>query len=95
MSTLFIAAGFMLGGIIGIIGTERCRRQPVKCQDWFMTKNGWSQSLFGYWFFFGRPEVARKAILENERLRRWVIIESYAKAFIFIGLGIFILMVYR
>ena len=88
MSTLLIATGFMLGGIIGIIGAERCRRQPMKCQDWFMTKNGWSQSLFGYWFFFGRPEVARKAILDDEKLRRWVIVESYVKAVVFIGLGI-------
>lgn len=64
----------------------------MKCQDLFMTQNGWSNSLFGYWFFFGRPAAARKAIVENERLRRWLIIEFYSRAFAFAALGTLVWM---
>lgn len=57
-----------------------------------MTKSGWSQSIFGYWFFFGRPAAAREAIVQNEKLRRWLVMESYAKAIACIILGILVLV---
>jgi hypothetical protein len=79
-------------GIVEMIGAERCRRQLEGYQDWFMTKNGWSRSIFGYWFFIGRPEIARGAIVTNEKLRRWVVYESYIKAFVLSIMGMLIVV---
>ena len=86
-------AVFILAAALEILSAERCRRDPVKCQDRFMAENGWSRSFFGYFYFFGRAKAAREAIIQNAKLRHWFIIEIYLRATALIILGIIILII--
>lgn len=83
-------AAFIIIGLFEILTAERCRRQPTYCQDRFMSKNGWSRSLFGYWFYFGRPDVARQAIMHDFKLQRWLIAEIYIRGTALIVLGLLV-----
>jgi hypothetical protein len=94
LTSMYTWFGALLLGtsLLEVLGAERCRRQIEGYEDWFMTKNGWSRSLFGYWFFIGKPEEARAAIVTHNKLRRWVVYEGYIKAITFSLIGIYILM---
>jgi hypothetical protein len=89
---IVLVAACYFAAILEFLGAQRCLRDLQYCQDRFMAKSGWSRSLFGYWLFFGRPAAARKAIIENAKLRRWLIIEIYCRAFAFLVLGTYILL---
>lgn len=59
-----------------LVVTERCRRNPQTCQDSFMGKNGATRSFVAL-RFLGRPDDARRAIMEDQNLRREYLLERY------------------
>ena len=61
---------------VGLWSVRRCHRNPTACQDLFMLKSGWTRSIFAI-RYLGRPEEARRAILDDQELRRKVINEIY------------------
>lgn len=62
--------------IVIFILAERCRRNPETCQDAFVGNNGLTRSFVAL-RFRGRPEEARRAIVEDANLRREYLIERY------------------
>jgi hypothetical protein len=52
-----------------------------------MTQAGWTRSIFAI-RFLGRPEEARKAIVNDRSLRRRFLIEQYIISALAFGLGI-------
>ena len=61
---------------VGLWNVRRCQKNPCACQDLFMLKSGWTRSIFAIQYL-GRPEEARRAILDDQGLRRKVINEIY------------------
>jgi hypothetical protein len=59
-----------------LIMAERCRRNPHRCPDMFMARNGLTRSLVALWFI-GRAEEARRAIVVDAKLRQLYLIERY------------------
>jgi hypothetical protein len=70
-----------------LILAERCRRNPQRCPDMFMAKNGLTRSFVAL-RFLGRPEAARRAIVEDEKLRREYLLECYLWSLIGLIVGI-------
>ena len=70
---------FIFFSLFFAVYAERTRRNPYKGQNLFMTKQGWTRSIFAL-PYLGRPEEARKALVEDKNLRRKFIIELYVWA---------------
>lgn len=70
-----------------VVYAERTRRDPYKGQNLFMTKQGWTRSLLAL-PYLGRPEAARKALVEDANLRKKFIIELYVWAAAIFLLGL-------
>lgn len=73
--------------------TERCRKNPEKCKDGFMTAQGWTRSLFAI-KYIGRAKEAREAIVTDQNLRKKHLIQSYVTAAFFFIIGIAFLLGY-
>lgn len=69
-----------------VIAAERTRRDPYKGQDLFMTKKGWTRSIFAL-PYLGKPEEARQAVVNDESLRKKFIIELYVWAILILLVG--------
>jgi hypothetical protein len=69
---------FVMGSVsVGlVILTEGCRRNPQRCADMFMARSGLTRSFVAL-RFIGRAEEARRAIVENDKLRQQYVIEGY------------------
>ena len=80
-----------ISGMI-LIATERCRRNPQTCRDGFMRKTGYTRSLIALWYFIGKPEEARAAIMNDTKIRRKYIIESYLWSLVGMIAGIVLLL---
>ena len=72
---------------IGIVIAEQCRRNPENCQNLFMTKQGWTRSVFAL-KYLGRPDEAREAIIQDGGLRRKLLIEWYIQIIVLFVLGL-------
>ena len=75
-----------------LIGTERCRRDPETCRDGFMRKTGYTKSIVALWYFIGKPEEARNAIMNDASIRKKFVIESYIWCLIGFIVGITLLL---
>jgi len=71
--------------------TERCRRKPESCRDGFMSKEGFTRSFVAL-RYIGRANEAREAIVRDEKLRKWYLIEGYCWVILGLGLGIAVLI---
>ena len=70
-------AFFMCSVSVGlVILTERCRRNSQRCPDMFMAGNGLTRSFVAL-RFIGRADEARRAIVEDARLRQEYLDERY------------------
>ena len=78
---LIVTAGAIL------MGAERCRRDPNRCSDIFMTEQGWTRSPFAI-KFLGRPKEAREAIVRDASLRNKQIVFSYLLGVLSLCIGI-------
>lgn len=77
----------IIASLVLLLNTELCRRNRFKCQDGFMTKQGWTRSIFAIQYI-GRAKEARTAIVEDSRLRRKYLIESYVIGAVGLLLGV-------
>lgn len=83
---VFVASIYML------IMTERGRRNPHLLKDSFMFRNGYTRSFLALWYFFGRPEEARNAIVEDAQLRQKFMVESYVWIVVGLAAGLFLMI---
>ena len=76
-----VVLGFvmLLVCIVSIYRAFRCWRSPDTCQDAFMTKQGWTKSIVAH-MFWASPDAARKAVIQDERIRRLYILELCGRA---------------
>ena len=89
----------ILLGIVGLfislmifIGTERCRRNPETCRDGFVHKTGYTKSIVALWYFIGKPEAARTAIMNDASIHKKFVVESYIWSLISFAGGIILLL---
>jgi len=64
-------------GLTMLILTERCRRKPTRCTDGFISRMGFTRSWIVLRYLDLSPEERRKIFLENPRVRKYYLIESY------------------
>lgn len=70
-----------------LILAERCRRNPQRCPDMFMARNGLTRSFVAL-RYIGRAEEARRAIVEDAKLRQQYLIERYIWSLIGLVIGL-------
>ena len=79
--------GPQLIGIVAIITalflaarTEVCRRNPNKCIEGFVSKEGFTRSFVVLRYWNRSPEERRELFLQDPKVRRNYLLESYVWA---------------
>ena len=68
-----------VSGVILLVTTERCRRDPETCKHGFMTEQGNTSSIIALSKYMGKASEARQAIVEDRSLRQKYLFECYVK----------------
>ena len=67
----------LAGGVFILLRAESGRRNSKVLQDDFMFRNGYTRSFVAMYYFSGKPDEARAAIISDARIRRKYLIEQY------------------
>jgi hypothetical protein len=76
MTSLLLALLCFGASVLGFVYAWRCKKDRSICPARFISAFGAPRSIFALQFF-GKPEEARKALLEDDKLYRKYVIEQY------------------